>query len=324
MLIILLIGLFFADLIIGKTDISISEILSTFAGKTDNTNYLIIRELRFPRVLGAIFIGGGLAISGLLLQNLFRNPLAGPYILGVSSGSALGVSILILGADFLPFLKVGSFSLALAGFIGAILVLGLVLLFFWHFSDVMTVLIFGVLLGGVINALINLLQYLSNSNLLKKYIIWTMGSLEMIDNERVMILGAGVLVVLLFSWLINSSLDLVYLGESSVSTGLNYRLMSIIIMIEAGLLSGLITSYAGPIAFIGIIVPHLTRMFLQTSLHRWLLPGVFLMGAILLLIADILIRLPFWTGILPINTVTSLLGIPVIFYILLANRKVVI
>lgn len=328
---VLIIGLLIAFLInisLGSVSIPLNEILSSLTGGEPSKSawqYIII-DYRLPKALTAIMAGGGLAISGLLMQTLFRNPLAGPFVLGLSSGASLGVAFLILGAGafggLLGGFLLGNWSIAIASAIGCFLVLLAVLAVTIRVKDTMAILIIGLMFGSVTAAIVAVLSYFSDAEQLQQYIFWSFGSLGNISWAGLVVLSTSFVIGILLSFICVKPLNALLLGENyAKSMGLNLRRSTILIIFATSILAGGITAFAGPIAFVGLAVPHLTRQFFNTSNHLVLIPAVLLCGGILMLLCDIVAQLPFSEYTLPINAVTSLLGAPVVIWLLVRKRK---
>ncbi|MDR2824120.1 MAG: iron ABC transporter permease [Prevotellaceae bacterium] len=315
---ILLILLFISDLLFGSVSVKFSDFFKTIVGMQENQiiNEIIV-NYRLPKALTAVLAGAALSVSGLLLQTLFRNPLADPYILGVSSGASLGVAIVVLTSSLLPAMLVQSgWTLIVAAIIGASLVLALVVTFSFKVRDVVSLLIIGIMFGTIASAIVTVLQNASNPDFLKIFITWTFGSLSSVTWSYMLVLLPVMTIGILFAFLLQKSLDGLLLGEKyAASLGISVRKMRLFIVLITGILSGGITAFTGPIAFVGVAVPHLARGLFRTSAHHILLTGSILCGAILLLICDIITQIP--ANTLPVNTVSALLGAPVIIYILL-------
>lgn len=322
-LIILVLIFVFIDITIGSSKISIIDIWNSLLNinLVNSNTILIIKEIRIPRIITALVVGISLPVSGLLLQTLFKNPLAGPYILGISSGASLGVAILLLGLSLFGIsVMPDSFSIAIAGIVGAGLILLIILLISLRINNSLTILIIGVLLGSGINSIVNLLQYFGEANLLKKYIIWTMGSLDGVQKEQLTLLVLTILSLVLVSIFISKYIDALYLGDENASTlGVNVKLLRITIFVITGIMTGLVTAYCGPIGFVGIAVPHIARLLYKTSKHFYLIIYSTLIGAILLLISDIISH-SFSNNIIPINTITAISGIPFIIWVVFKNK----
>ncbi|MFW6369892.1 MAG: FecCD family ABC transporter permease [Bacteroidota bacterium] len=320
--------LFFIDIAIGSVSIPVHEVFSTLFNSTGitDTNWIIIHDYRLPKALTALLAGAALSVSGLQMQTVFRNPLAGPYVLGISAGASLGVALLILG---MPWLKISlsniflsHISTVLAAFIGAGAFLFIILSVSARIKDVMTILILGILLGSGVSAIVNILQFFSNQSLLKSYVLWTMGDLSNVTIQQLNIMIPVVLFGLITSILSIKMLNAFLLGEEYAKTmGMNIMLARFILFVSTSLLAGTVTAFCGPIGFIGIAVPHLSRIIFGTAHHGVMVPGTILTGAIFLLTSDIISHLPGSEAVLPVNAITSLLGIPVIIWIIFRNLK---
>lgn len=321
--------LFFADLISGSTEIGIKKIISIVTGNADKDSgwYNAFYLFRLPRVITALVAGAALSVSGLLMQTLFRNPLAGPYILGISSGASLGVALTVLGAGLAISSNIAGGGLSNiiivgSGALGAALIMILVSLISLRQKDIMTLLILGVLIGSVVSAIVGLLQYLSRAGDLKIYVLWTMGSLRAVSMNELQILAPVIIIGLVLSILITKHLNLMLLGEENAGAmGSPIKLIRIIIFIAVSLMAGGITAFCGPIGFIGIAVPHIIRTIMKTSDHKWLLPGSIIAGSAIMLFADILSNFGPGATVLPINSITAIVGIPFILWLILSKRK---
>ncbi|MEM0518883.1 iron ABC transporter permease [Aequorivita flava] len=323
-----LIAAFLVNLSMGSVSIPMDEIISVFIGNgsSKETWRYIVLDYRLPKAITAMLAGGGLAVSGLLMQTLFRNPLAGPFVLGLSSGASLGVAILILGASafggFLGTLLVSQWSLVIASGLGSFLVLLAVLAVTFKIKDTMAILIIGLMFGSVTTAVVSVLSYFSNADQLQQYIFWSFGSLGNQSWQGVVILAICFLAGLTLSLVSSKSLNGLLLGENyAKSMGLHIKRTTFIIILATSIFAGSITAFVGPIAFVGLAVPHLVRQFYKTSNHLVLLPAVLLCGSLLLLICDTVAQLPFSEFTLPINAITSLIGAPVVIWLLVRKRK---
>ncbi len=286
----------------------------------------IIWEYRIPKAFTAILVGGGLSLSGLLMQTLFRNPLAGPFVLGISSGASLGAALLLMGASLLTGLGSIAFlsdiSLAIAASVGSFLVLLVVMLVAQRIKDTMALLIIGLMFGSITSALVSVLAYFSSAESLQRFIFWSFGSVGDLSSEQVLLLGGIVALGTLLCILSIKALNAFLLGENyAMSLGVSLKRSRLLIIVATGLLAGGVTAFAGPIAFVGLAVPHLTRQIFDTMEHRILIPSVFLYGAILMLLCDTLAQLPNTANVLPINAITSLVGAPVVIWLLVRKRK---
>lgn len=314
----------------GSISISLSDTLhAIFGGKLEDTSLqYIIWNYRMPKACTAILVGGGLALSGLLMQTLFRNPLAGPFVLGISSGASLGAALLIMGASlfsgFATLSLANDVALAIASSIGSFLVLLAVLIVAVKIKDTMALLIIGLMFGSITAAIVSVLSYFSNAEKLQRFIYWTFGSVGNLTWSQLALLLSFVCFGVLLSVLSIKSLNGYLLGENyAQSLGVNLKKSRYIIIIATGLLAGSITAFAGPIAFIGLAVPHLTRQIFDTTDHKILVPAVLIYGGIILLLCDIVAQLPGSVNVLPINAITSIIGAPVVIWLLLRKRKMV-
>ena len=323
LLLFLLFFSFVLDLSSGSINYSLSDIFITFFNKNSNPDsYLILSQLRLPRVITALFVGIALPISGLLLQTLFKNPLAGPYIFGISSGASLGVAFLLLGLGFLGFTTIpGSFSIAIAGISGASLILLIILLISLKINDSLTILIIGVLLGSGISSLVSLMQFFGDAPMLKKFVVWTMGSLDAVQKNQLWYFGLIIIGSASITIFLSKFLDSLYLGDENAQTlGVNVKILRLIIFLITGIMTGIVTAFCGPIGFIGIAVPHLSRIIFKTSKHFQLIIFSSIIGAIIMLLSDALSH-SFDATIIPINTITAILGIPIIIWVIFKNKR---
>lgn len=313
---------------LGSVYIPFTDILSSIfneEGLKDSWKYIII-NYRIPKAITAILVGSGLSIGGLLMQTLFRNPLAGPYVLGISSGASLGVAILILGSSiiggsFLAFSNSNIF-LSIAASLGSFLVLLAVMIVSRRVKNTMTILIIGLMFGSVTAAIISVLAYFSSAEYLQQYLFWSFGSLGNLTwNEIALFAFIYVLGIVLVIPTIKP-LNSLLLGENyAKSLGVNFNKTKNLILLTTSLLTGVITAFSGPIAFVGLATPHVTKLIFNTSNHKILLPAVAFMGAIIMLISDTIAQLPNSEYTLPINAITSLFGAPVVIWLLLRKKK---
>ena len=322
-LIALLIFCFLVNISLGSVSIPLNEIFESLIGTSDN---YIIQNYRLPKAITAILVGSGLGVSGLLMQTLFRNPLAGPFVLGISSGASLGVAIVILGAGIfggaLTTLLVSKWSVVIAASLGSFLVLLAVLAVSTKVRDTMAILIIGLMFGSITAAVVSVLSYFSSAEQLQQYIFWGFGSLGDLSWNEIIIFSIIYCIGLLLSVVSIKGLNTLLLGENyAKSLGLNFKQSRLIIIIATSLLAGTITAFAGPIAFIGLAIPHMVRQVFTTSNHKILLPAIVLFGAIVMLICDSIAQLPSSDYTLPINAITSLIGAPVVIWLLVRKRK---
>jgi iron complex transport system permease protein len=323
-----LIVLFFVNISFGSITIPFKEIYTSLTGghSSKSTWEYIIINYRLPKAITAVLVGMGLSISGLLMQTLFRNPLAGPYVLGLSSGASLGVAFVILGASMLPSFLSGillsPYGIVLASTLGSTTVLLLVLLVSQRLRDTMAILIVGLMFGSFTSAIVGVLTYFSSAEQLQKFTFWSMGNLGNLSWTSILILSICVLLGLLLSLLSIKPLNALLLGENyAKSMGLNFNKARLIIILATSILAGSITAYAGPIAFIGLAVPHIAKLVFQTSNHTVLFWSTLLFGAGIMLICDVVSQMPGMEITLPINAITSILGAPVVIWLLVRKRS---
>ncbi len=315
---------------LGSVSIPFKDVFNSLIGvSTENESWLyIIQDYRLPKAFTAILVGSGLGISGLMMQTLFRNPLAGPFVLGITSGASLGVALIIMGASIfggaLAGLLISKWSIVIAASLGSFLVLLAVLIVSSKVRDTMAILIIGLMFGSITAAVVSVLSYFSSAEQLQQYIFWGFGSLGNISWNELLIFLLIYSIGILFSIASLKSLNTMLLGENyAKSLGVNIKQSRFIIIIATSLLAGTITAFAGPIAFIGLAIPHITRQFFNTSNHKILLPAVFLFGAIIMLVCDSIAQLPTSDYTLPINAITSLIGAPVVIWLLVRKRKMI-
>lgn len=319
---------FVLDLFLGSVKIPLDQILTIITGGSAEKESweIIVLNARLPKAIAAVLCGAALSVCGLQMQTLFRNPLAGPYILGISSGAGLGVAIFIMGLGFLGISSFGFFSnsgIIISSILGSLGVLAILLSIINRLKDIMTVLILGIMIGSVITAIIGIIQYFSNDAQLKSFIMWTMGDLSAVTTDELSLLTPIVIIGVALSFLSSKTLNAYLLGESyAKSLGVNIKKSQFLIILITSVLTGSITAYCGPIGFVGIVIPHLARMISNSSDHRVLIPLSILLGINVLLISDILSQLPGLEQNLPINSITSLIGIPFIIWIILKNKTV--
>lgn len=316
--------MFLLNLSLGSISIPTKSILESVVGNETKQSWeIILWDFRLPKAITAIFVGFGLSISGLLMQTLFRNPLAGPYVLGLSSGSSLGVAFVIMGSGFLPAFFMSNYAIVFASTSGSFLVLLAVLFVSQKLRDTMAILIVGLMFGSFTSAIVSVLSYFSTAQELQKFMFWSMGSLANLSWTAVWVLISCVLIGLILSFMTIKPLDSLLLGENyAKSLGLNFNKTRLLIIFATSILAGSITAFAGPIAFVGLAVPHLTKLLFQTSNHFILFWGTLLMGAILMLVCDSIAQLPGSDYTLPINAITSLVGAPIVIWLLVRKRKI--
>lgn len=323
-----LIVLFFVNISLGSITIPFKEVYTSLTGgqSSKSTWEYIIINYRLPKAITAVLVGMGLSISGLLMQTLFRNPLAGPYVLGLSSGASLGVAFVILGASILPSFLSGillsPYGIVLASTLGSTSVLLLVLLVSQQLRDTMAILIVGLMFGSFTSAVVGVLTYFSSAEQLQKFTFWSMGNLGNLSWPSILILSICVLLGLFLSLLSIKPLNALLLGENyAKSMGLNFNKARLIIILATSILAGSITAYTGPIAFIGLAVPHIAKLVFQTSNHTVLYWSTLLFGAAIMLICDVVSQMPGMEITLPINAITSILGAPVVIWLLVRKKS---
>lgn len=328
MLAIILVFAFLASISLGSVAIPFSEVANALLGfETEKASWTyIIRDYRLPKAITAIIAGSGLAVCGLLMQTLFRNPLAGPFVLGISSGASLGVALAVMGGAIaggsFGIILLSKWSMVVASCLGSLLVLLAVVSVTFRVKDTMAILIIGLMFGSVTAAVVSVLAYFSPAEQLQQYIYWSFGSLGNNSWDAIFILSLCFLAGVVLSVLTIKPLNALLLGENyAKSQGLNINKSRMLILIATCILAGGITAFAGPIAFIGLAVPHITRQIFRTANHKILIPAVVLCGGILMLICDTAAQLPFTEYTLPINAVTSLVGAPVVIWLLIRKRK---
>lgn len=326
LLALMLVVLFVIDLFVGNANIKFSDGIAALFG-TSNNDIVdeIIFNYRLPKAITALLAGASLSAAGLLMQTLFRNALAGPDVLGVSSGAGLGVALLTLmaGTAAYPLIEMlGSMAQVVVAIGGATLVLLLILFVSSRINDSVTILVLGMIFGYVTSAAITILQSFADPDSLKMFITWTFGSLSTVSWEKMPILAALVLGGLFAIFLIQKPLNSLLLGEKyAISIGLNVKQIRLVIIIITAIITGTVTAFTGPIAFVGVVVPHFARSFLGTVNHRTIIPATILLGGILLLGCDIISQIPLANRTLPINAVTALFGAPMIVWIVLKRKK---
>ena len=320
--------MFFVNISLGSITIPFKEVYTSLTGgqASKSTWEYIIVNYRLPKAITAVLVGMGLSISGLLMQTLFRNPLAGPYVLGLSSGASLGVAFVILGASIVPSFLSGillsPYGIVLASTLGSTSVLVLVLLFSQRLRDTMAILIVGLMFGSFTSAIVGVLTYFSSAEQLQKFTFWSMGNLGNLSWTSILILSICVLLGLSLSLLSIKPLNALLLGENyAKSMGLNFNRARFIIILATSILAGSITAYAGPIAFIGLAVPHIAKLVFQTSNHKVLYWSTLLFGAAIMLVCDVVSQMPGMEVTLPINAITSILGAPVVIWLLIRKKN---
>lgn len=306
--------LFLLDLAVGAVAVPLGDVWAALTGgDCPRATAKIILNIRLIKAVVALLAGAALSVSGLQMQTLFRNPLAGPYVLGISSGASLGVALVVLAG-------VGS-SIGIAGaaWLGAAIVLVVIAAVEHRIKDIMVILILGMMFSSGIGAVVQILQYVANDESLKMFVIWTMGSLGDVTFNQLAVLVPSIIAGLLLAVITIKPLNLLLFGEEyAVTMGLNVRRSRGLLFLSTTLLAGTVTAFCGPIGFIGLAMPHVTRMLFRNSDHRVLVPGTVLSGASVLLLCDLVSKL----FTLPINAITALLGIPIVVWVVLRNKSV--
>lgn len=327
----ILVVAFLLDVALGSVHIPLKDVVKVlFTPDAGNDTWVyIIEKIRLPKALTAIIVGCGLSVSGLQMQTLFRNPLAGPSVLGITAGASLGVALVMLSAGSITSLYTikelgisGSWLIIVASSLGAALIMILIVSISSSLKDNVIVLIVGVMIGNITLSVISIWQYFSSPELIKDYLLWTFGSLGGVTGGQLLILAVVVFAGLLISFLSSKLLDALLLGDNyAKSMGLTVKRARVLIIGSTSILAGGITAFCGPIGFIGIAVPHLARALFNTSSHRILIPACCLIGTVLMLICDLVAQLPGSQTVLPINVITALVGSPVVIWIIAGPTK---
>ncbi len=322
-LIVLTSALFILDISVGAVDIPLHDVMAAFTGSDcPPVTVKIVMEIRLVKALTAIAAGAALAVSGLQMQTLFRNPLAGPYVLGISSGASLGVALFILGAPLLGASAImQSVGITGSAWIGSALILVVISLLGHRIKDIMVILILGMMFSSGVGAVVQILQYLSRDEALKSFVIWSMGSLGDVTSEQLWILLPAVIGGLALAVSSIKPLNMLLAGEEYArSMGMNPRRSRALIFTSTTLLAGTVTAFCGPVGFIGLAIPHVCRAIFENADHRTLIPGNILAGAAVMLACDIISK----ALILPINAITALIGIPVVIWVVIRNKSMTV
>ena len=323
-------ALIFLNLLLGSVSIPYASVWNILwnLGEEPVTWQNIVWKSRFPQAITALVAGAGLSISGLQMQTVFRNPLAGPSVLGISSGASLGVAFVVLlsgslgGVALSKLGFMGEMALSVAAIVGALAVMSLIVYVSQKVKGNVTLLIIGVMIGYVANAVIGVLKFFSVEEDIRAYVIWGLGSFSRVSGNQMTLFVSIMSLLLPLSFLLVKTMNLMLLGDSYArNLGLNVKRARLLVITSAGVLTAIVTAYCGPIVFLGLAVPHLCRSIFQTSDHRVLMPGVLLVGATLALICNLIARMPGFEGALPVNSVTALVGAPVVASILFRKRK---
>ena len=322
LLLLALVLLFVGDIAVGSVNISLQQVwVALMGGEVQESVRSIVVDIRLVKAIVALLAGVALSASGLQMQTLFQNPLAGPYVLGVSAGASFGVALFLLGAPLLG-LTSGWLSIGTAGaaWIGAAAVLFIIITLSRRIKDIMVILILGMMFSSALGAVVEILQYLSDEAALKSFVVWTMGSLGDVTYSQLAVLAPLILVGVVLGVATIKPMNILLLGETYARTsGINLQRTRRFVLLSTTLLAGTVTAFCGPIGFVGIAAPHIARMTFRSADHRILFPASVIVGAIMMLLSDIISKLL----LLPINTITALMGIPVVIYIVTRNRKLV-
>ncbi len=322
--------LLFLNMVLGSVHIPMGSVWNILTGQGEEPGAWqnIIWKSRFPQALTALVAGAGLSISGLQMQTVFRNPLAGPSVLGISSGASLGVAFVVLfsgsiGGVALSHLGfIGEVALSIAAIIGSLSVMALIVFASRKVKGNVTLLIIGVMIGYLANAIIGILKFFSVEEDIKTYVIWGLGSFARVSGNQMMLFVTIMVILIPLSFLLVKTLNLLMLGDGYArNLGLNIKRARILVIACSGVLTAIVTAYCGPIIFLGLAVPHLCRAIFQTSDHRLLMPAALIMGAALALACNLIARMPGFEGALPVNSVTALIGAPVVASVLFRKRK---
>ena len=324
------IALFFVlNLLLGTVRIPVADILRILIGNREVSEiwYNIVWSSRVPQALTATMAGAGLAVSGLQMQTVFRNPLAGPSVLGISNGASLGVAFVVLlsgslgGVALSRLGYIGDVAMSVGAIVGALGIMLLILYVAQKVKGDVTLLIIGVMIGYLANAVIGVLKFFSNEEDIKAYVVWGLGSFARVSGDQMVLFVVLMLVLLPLSMLLVKPMNLLLLGDDYArNLGLDVQRQRMLVIASSGILVAIVTAYCGPIMFIGLAVPHLCRAIFRTSDHRLLMPATALVGASLALVCNLIARMPGFEGALPVNSVTALVGAPVIAYVLF-HRK---
>ena len=318
------------NLLIGSVRIPVGDVCRILAGDTSGSEIWqnIIWKSRLPQSLTAIAAGAGLAVSGLQMQTVFRNPLAGPSVLGISNGSALGVAFVVLlsgrlgGVALSRLGYLGEAAMSVAAIVGALAVMALIVWVSQRVRGNVTLLIIGVMTGYLANAIIGVLKFLSPEEDVKSFVVWGLGSFSRVSGDEMVLFVVLMGILLPLSCLLVKAMNLLLLGDRyAANLGLNTRRARLLVIVSSGILVAIVTAYCGPIMFVGLAVPHLARAIFRTSDHRVLMPATALCGAVLALVCNLIARMPGFEGALPVNSVTALVGAPVIAAVLFGRRK---
>ena len=328
-IIILGIVLFALNLFVGSVMVPFDDILKVLLeDNADKTLSVIIFNYRLPQALTALFAGAALAVAGLLMQTLFRNPLADPSMLGISSGASLGVGIVILLTGAISGAAVSSFGwwstigVSLAAFLGAVLVLFVMMAFSSRMKNMTTLIIIGLMIAYLAGSITDILKFFSLKEDIHAFVIWGMGSFSGVGTSKMPVFAVSITIGLIATFFLSKNLNILLLGEMyAENLGLNIRKNSVIIILVSGYLTAIVTAYCGPIAFVGLAMPHIARFLFKSSDHRLLIPATMLIGMDMALFCNLIARMPGFDGNLPINAVTAFIGAPVVISVIMKSKK---
>lgn len=328
-IIVLGILLFLLNLFVGSVTIPFGDIVKVLLKEnTDNTLNVIIFDYRLPQALTAMLAGAALAVAGLLMQTLFRNPLADPSMLGISSGASLGVGLVILLTGAISGAAISSFGwwstagVSLAAFIGAVAVLFIMLAFSARMKNMTTLIIIGLMIAYLAGSITDILKFFSLKEDIHAFVIWGMGSFSGVGTSKLLIFSISIIIGLFATFFLSKNLNILLLGEMyAENLGLNIKRNSVIIILLSGYLTAIVTAYCGPIAFVGLAMPHIARFLFKSSDHRLLIPATMLIGMDLTLFCNLIARMPGFDGNLPINAVTAFIGAPVVISVIMKSKK---
>lgn len=328
-IIVLGIILFILNLFVGSVNVPLEDIFKVLLKENNNnTLSVIVFNYRLPQALTALLAGAALAVAGLLMQTLFRNPLADPSMLGISSGASLGVGIVILLTGAISGTAVSSFGwwstlgVSLAAFIGAVLVLFVMLAFSSRIKNMTTLIIIGLMIAYLAGSVTDILKFFSLKEDIHAFVIWGMGSFSGVGTSKMPVFAVSIIIGLFVTFFLSKNLNILLLGEMyAENLGLNIRKNSVIIILVSGYLTAIVTAYCGPIAFVGLAMPHIARFLFKSSDHRLLIPATMLIGMDMALVCNLIARMPGFDGNLPVNAVTAFIGAPVVISVILKSRK---
>ena len=328
--VLVLLLLFVLNLLLGTVRIPVGSVCAILLGSGEENEIWtnIVLSSRVPQALTAMVAGAGLAVSGLQMQTVFHNPLAGPSVLGISNGASLGVAFVVLlsgalgGVALSRLGYLGDVAMSIAAIVGALAILGLIAYVSQKVKGNVTLLIIGVMIGYLANAIIGVLKFFSAEEDVKAFVVWGLGSFARVSGDQMLLFVTLMAILLPLSMLLVKTMNLLLLGDAYArNLGLNIQRSRLLVIVCSGVLVAIVTAYCGPIMFIGLAVPHLARALYRTSDHRILMPGTMLAGGGLALVCNLLARLPGFEGALPVNSVTALVGAPVIAMVLFRRRK---